>query len=43
MNITVGLPVYPVKPASPPPKKEGDKNVPDVRRVQQTGRKSAGK
>lgn len=43
MNITVGLPVYPAKPASPPPKKEGDKNVPDVRRVQQTGRKSAGK
>lgn len=43
MNRTVGLPVYPVKPASPPPKKEGDKNVPDIRGVQQSGRKSAGK
>lgn len=43
MDITVGLPVYPVKPASPPPKKEGDKNVPNVRGVQQSGRKSTGK
>lgn len=43
MDITVGLPVYPVKPASPPHKKEGDKNVSDLRRVQQSGRKSTGK
>ena len=41
MDRVVGLPVYPEKPA-PPPKKEGD-NVPDVRGVQQSGRKSAGK
>ena len=43
MDITVGMPVYPVKPASPPPKKEGDKSVHNVRGVQQSGRKSAGK
>lgn len=43
MNKTVGLPVYPVKPASPPEKKEGEKNVPDIRGIQQSGRKSSRK
>ena len=43
MNITVGLPVYPVKQKPIQPKKEDEKNVSNVQRVQRHGRKSAGK
>lgn len=42
MNRTVGLPVQPKAPA-PPSKKEGEKNVSNIRGVQQLGRKSTGK
>lgn len=42
MDRVVGLPVYPKKPATPT-KEKGDNDVPDVRGVQQSGRKSTGK
>lgn len=42
MDIVVGLPVKPAKPA-PSSKKEAEKNVSDVRRVQKPLGKSGGK